>query len=215
MTTSTGADGRTGRGGTDDPGTGEEGTDGQRTGDGPGAPGSGRPTIWVADDEPDILDLYREILEGAGYDVECAGDGPTLLDRVGDDVPDLVLLDINMPGMNGWEVRRQLREDPRTEGVPVIAVTAVSDGASQASAVRTFEFADFVTKPFHVQPFLDTVEAVLGRTRKARDGGSGGRPAPGDADEAAGGDAGEAGGDDAEGPSGPGRTAAPPEEETG
>lgn len=131
------------------------------TGPGEGNGDAGRSTIWVVDDEPDILELYREILEDAGYRVETVPDGETLIDRVFDRVPDLVLLDINMPGMSGWEARRRLREDPRTGEVPVIAVTAVTDSTSQASAVRTFEFADFITKPFRIGPFLETIEQTL------------------------------------------------------
>lgn len=117
--------------------------------------------VFVVDDEEDILEILGEALEAEGHEVETFESGDRLLDRMGEVRPDLVLLDITMPGLSGWDVRRELRKDPETSEVPVVAVTArVGDGV-EGSARDALDFADYIRKPFRLPDLLDRVEAVL------------------------------------------------------
>lgn len=118
--------------------------------------------VYVADDEPELASLLAEMLEDAGYAVSASNDGPTLLGKVKDKRPDLILLDINMPGMTGWEVKQRLQEDPAASHIPVIAVTAQGGTSIQTSAMRTLAFTDFVRKPFRMADLLGAVERALG-----------------------------------------------------
>lgn len=118
--------------------------------------------VYVADDEEDILEILTEALEAEGHAVEAFPDGPGLLERVDERVPDLVLLDINMPDLSGWEVRRELRKEPEFAEVPVVAVTARGGTGVEGSARDALEFADYIRKPFRLPDLLERVEAVLG-----------------------------------------------------
>lgn len=117
--------------------------------------------IYLADDEADILDIVGSAIESEGHTVETFEEGTSLLDRVQEQPPDLVLLDINMPGPSGWEVRRELRKDPGSADVPVVAVTARGGDGVKGSAEDALGFADFIRKPFRLADLLDRVEAVL------------------------------------------------------
>lgn len=120
-----------------------------------------RPLVYVADDEPELASLLREMLEDAGYDVRASPDGPALLRNVQAARPDLILLDINMPGMTGWEVRQRLHDDAAASDVPVIAVTAQGGQSIETSALRTLGFQGFVRKPFRMAELLGAVERAL------------------------------------------------------
>lgn len=115
--------------------------------------------VYVADDEPELASLLAETLLDAGYEVVTAQDGKGLLEKVDQKAPDLILLDINMPGLSGWEVRRKLLE----KGVkaPVIAVTAQGGQSTETSALSTLQFAGFVRKPFKLVEVIDAVEGAL------------------------------------------------------
>lgn len=117
--------------------------------------------VYVADDEPDLADMLREMLTDAGYEVDASPDGPTLLQRAGEKRPDLILLDINMPGMTGWDVKKRLEESPALAGVPVIAVTAQGGPSIETSAMLTLRFAEFVRKPFRLAELLEKVDRAL------------------------------------------------------
>lgn len=117
--------------------------------------------VYVADDEPDLADLLQEMLSDAGYEVDASPDGPTLLQRAGERRPDLILLDINMPGMTGWDVKKRLEENPALANVPVIAVTAQGGASIETSAMKTLRFAEFVRKPFRLAELLEKVDRAL------------------------------------------------------
>lgn len=117
--------------------------------------------VYIADDEPDIAGLIQEVLTDAGYEVVASSDGQSLLDKLDDRVPDLILLDINMPGLSGWDVRRRLHDDARTTQVPVIAVTAQGGQTIETSALQTLKFADFLRKPFKLDDLLARVDGAL------------------------------------------------------
>lgn len=121
--------------------------------------------VYVADDEPELALMLKEMLEDAGHACVTASDGAALLERVAEARPDLVLLDINMPGMSGWDVKRELDARPDSHGVPVIAVTAQGGASIETSALRTLHFTDFVRKPFRMADLLKTVDAALAHSQ--------------------------------------------------
>jgi two-component system cell cycle response regulator len=126
-------------------------------------------TVFVADDNPSILLGLDRALKARGYDVQTAGTGGAVL-RMLDQyhrVPDLVLLDVMMPEVNGIDVLRALRRDQRWTDVPVVLITATNDGALPVSALRDGA-VDFLTKPFRLDELLARVDAHVTRNRELR-----------------------------------------------
>ncbi len=121
------------------------------------------PTILVVDDDPDILQLVRTLLERAGHSVIAARDGQEAIRRLFERRPDLVVLDIGMPGMDGWQVLERTRE---VSDVPVLMLTAESDELDKVRGLRGGA-DDFVTKPFGRQELLARVEVLLRRRTAA------------------------------------------------
>ncbi len=121
-----------------------------------------RPLVLVADDDPDILALVRFRLERDGYEVLSAPDGEAALDLALARTPDLALLDVMMPRLDGYEVTRRLREHGPTTTIPIILLTA---RVQEPDVERGFEAGadDYVTKPFSPQALGERVQAALGR----------------------------------------------------
>ena len=119
-------------------------------------------TLLVADDDDDILQLVSFRLERAGYKVVTAADGQQALAAARQHQPDLAVLDVMMPGLNGYEVTRQLRADPATAAIPVILLTA---RVQEADVSRGFEAGadDYLRKPFSPQELRSRVQALLSR----------------------------------------------------
>lgn len=115
--------------------------------------------ILLIDDDPTLLDLLSQYLEEAGYEVFTAGNGTVGMKLAYNEQPDLVLLDVMMPGMDGWEICARLREMTQ---VPIVMVTAKS---SEADKLRGFRLGvdDYVTKPFSFAELVARVQAVLAR----------------------------------------------------
>ena len=120
-----------------------------------------RPLVLVADDDPDILALVRFRLERDGYEVLSAPDGETALDLAIARTPDLAVLDVMMPRLDGYEVTRKLREHGPTTTIPIILLTA---RVQEPDLERGFEAGadDYVTKPFSPQALGERVQAALG-----------------------------------------------------
>ena len=120
-------------------------------------------TILVIDDEKDLIELVRYNLEKEGFDVIAATDGQSGLEVVKKHRPDLVVLDLMMPGLDGLQVCQQLRSDPRSGRVPVIMLTAK---ATEADRVVGLEMGadDYIVKPFSPREVVARVKAVLRRT---------------------------------------------------
>jgi DNA-binding response OmpR family regulator len=116
--------------------------------------------ILVVDDDPTVSDVLRRYLERAGYAVEHAADGPAALASFADTRPDLVLLDLMLPGIDGLEVCRRLRAD--AAAVPVIMLTALGDEADRITGLR-LGADDYVTKPFSPRELVLRVQSVLRR----------------------------------------------------
>ena len=117
-------------------------------------------TVLIADDEPNVVELVRVTLEDERLRVVAAFDGLSALDTAHDVVPDMVLLDVNMPGLNGFEVCRRLRRDTRFQSTPIIMLTAAAQQEDVAAGLAAG--ADhYLTKPFSPVRLLSLVERVL------------------------------------------------------
>lgn len=116
--------------------------------------------ILVIDDEPDIFVIVQTNLEGAGYAVVGARDGVDGLRKTRTENPDLVILDVLMPEMDGWEVLRRIEADPQTAGLPVIMLTCKSE---DADILRGLEegAVEYVTKPFYPENLVASVKILL------------------------------------------------------
>jgi DNA-binding response OmpR family regulator len=119
-----------------------------------------RRRILVVDDDPDIFEIVQVNLEGAGFDVIGASNGVEALRRIRRDNADLVVLDVLMPEMDGWEVLREVEADPRTAGVPVIMLTCKSE---DSDILRGLEegAVEYVTKPFYPENLIASVKILL------------------------------------------------------
>jgi signal transduction histidine kinase len=117
-------------------------------------------TILVVDDKPENLQLLSQILRGSGYRVQVAGDGRTALHAVQNDPPDLILLDIMMPEMDGYELCRQFKALPQTRNVPIIFISALSSPFDKAHAFAAGGI-DYITRPFQAEEVLTHVQTHL------------------------------------------------------
>lgn len=114
------------------------------------------------EDEQEMIDLVRLILQRKGYEVTGASGGRAGLDLVRRMIPDLVLLDLMMPDLDGWEVYQQLKVDEETRHIPVIVVTAKAQSIDKVLGLHIAKVDDYISKPFSPQELLDSVERVLG-----------------------------------------------------
>jgi two-component system alkaline phosphatase synthesis response regulator PhoP len=118
--------------------------------------------VLVIDDEAPIRLLCRVNLEAEGMDVLEAADGPTGLEQARDKSPDVILLDVMMPGLDGWRVAEELLQDERTSGIPIIFLTARAEFRDRARGLDIGGI-DYVTKPFNPLELAPLVEDMLQR----------------------------------------------------
>ncbi len=121
--------------------------------------------ILAVDDEASIRKLVSVTLQNRGYEVDTAEDGQDALDKIALSKPDLVILDVMMPRMNGWEARKRLREDPKTKDLPILILSAVGEFEAQLQGMESAG-DDYITKPFSPQELGDIVEAMLDPSKK-------------------------------------------------
>ncbi len=123
---------------------------------------SENPTILVADDEADILALIAFRLEQSGYTVVTASDGEQAVAKALEVIPDLAILDVMMPKLDGYNVTKRLREHAATSRIPIILLTA---RVQEADVERGFEVGadDYIKKPFSPRELQARVESMLGR----------------------------------------------------
>lgn len=119
-----------------------------------------RPRVLVVDDEEDVLDVLRLVLSKSGYDVLTASSGMDGLMRAQSDHPDVILLDIMMHQMDGWEVLKLLKLDEQTHPIPVVILSARVEPKDKIRGLQEGAI-DYVTKPFAVREILEKVEAIL------------------------------------------------------
>lgn len=118
-------------------------------------------TILCIEDEREMIDLFKIILGRRGYRVSGALGGEEGLQRAEEIGPDLILLDLMMPGMDGWEVLQRMRANKKLKKIPVIIVTAKSQEIDRVLALHVAQVNDYVTKPFGPQDLIDSVNRVL------------------------------------------------------
>jgi DNA-binding response OmpR family regulator len=125
---------------------------------------SARPTkkILCIEDEPEMIDLIRLILSRRGFEISGANGGKEGLEMVRREHPDLVLLDLMMPQIDGWEVYQQMKSDPALKTIPVIVVTAKAQSIDKVLGLQIAKVDDYITKPFSPQDLLASVDKVLG-----------------------------------------------------
>ena len=118
--------------------------------------------ILIVDDEEDIVELLAYNLEREGYQIAKAYDGHQALKYIRENQPDLVILDLMLPGVNGFEICRLIRKKPETEGMPIIMLTAKTDSVDKIMGLE-IGADDYMTKPFNVRELLARVRSVLRR----------------------------------------------------
>ena len=117
--------------------------------------------IMVVDDEPDILFTVGQMLEISGYEVIKVSDGKECLDKLEETSPDLVLLDIMMPEISGWDVAAKIKENPKWNGIPIVFLTAKGDTMSVGMGGLASE--DYIVKPFDIKDLKDRIEKILNK----------------------------------------------------
>ena len=118
--------------------------------------------VVVIEDEPAMIQLVTLILENRGFQVLGASGGPEGLELIQAESPDLVLLDLMMPGMNGWDVYQQMKADDAMKGIPVIVVTAKAQNIDKVLGLHIAKVQDYITKPFSPGDLLSSIDKVLG-----------------------------------------------------
>ena len=120
--------------------------------------------VVYIEDDLEMIDLVTLILTRRGFQVIGAHGGRNGLDVVFQDVPDLVLLDLMMPGMDGWEVYQQIKANEKTKHIPVIIITAKAQDIDRVLGLHIAKVDDYICKPFRPQELLDSVERILNKT---------------------------------------------------
>ena len=130
-------------------------------------PNAEKPRVMVVDDYPDAREMYSEYLEYCGFEVVQAANGMEALQRAIETQPDIILMDLSLPVMDGWEATRRLKADKRTVNIPVVALTGhalagISEGAKKAGCDA------FVTKPCLPEDLVKEIRRVLDESRSPK-----------------------------------------------
>jgi DNA-binding response OmpR family regulator len=120
------------------------------------------PCILIVDDEDDVLDLLTVVFQTEGFRTLGASDGPNALALAYDEVPDVILLDVMMPEMDGWQVLRALKVEERTAGIPVAMLSARTEGRDKIIGLQEGAVS-YVEKPFSPAEVVAEVRSILGR----------------------------------------------------
>jgi len=117
--------------------------------------------IVCIEDEPEMIELIQLILNRRGFEVHGASGGKEGLKMARETLPDLVLLDLMMPDMDGWEVYQQMKAEESTRNIPVIVVTAKAQNIDKVLGLHIAKVDDYIAKPFGPQELIDSVEKIL------------------------------------------------------
>jgi len=119
--------------------------------------------IVYIEDDPEMIDLVELILNRHGFSVKGAHGGRQGIDVVRQMNPDLVLLDLMMPDLDGWDVYQQLKADDATKAIPVIVITAKAQSIDKVLGLHIAKVDDYISKPFRPQELLDSVDRILNK----------------------------------------------------
>lgn len=122
---------------------------------------STKKTILCIDDDQEMLELFRLILSRRGFDVIGARGGKQALELLKSKYPDVILLDLMMPEMDGWEVFQRIKTNPTIQHIPVIFVTAKAESVDKVMGLHIANAADYIPKPFSPQELYERIEKVL------------------------------------------------------
>jgi DNA-binding response OmpR family regulator len=117
------------------------------------------------EDESEMVELVQIILGREGYQVEGVREGQAGLKAVKEKMPDIILLDLMMPDMDGWEIFRQIKNEERTRHIPVIVITAKAQTVDKVLGLEIAKVDDYISKPFRPQELLERVDKVLYKSK--------------------------------------------------
>ena len=123
--------------------------------------------ILCIEDDPEMIDLIRLILVRRGFEVLGASGGNAGIKAVREQLPDLELLDLMMPDMDGWEVYQQMKANESTRNIPVVVVTAKAQNIDKVLGLHIAKVDDYISKPFSPQELLNSVEKIIGQNKMA------------------------------------------------
>ncbi|MCK6626338.1 MAG: response regulator [Anaerolineae bacterium] len=121
--------------------------------------------ILCIEDEPEMIELMRLVLEREGFEVTGAVGGEQGLTAMRQTKPDLILLDLMMPGIDGWEVYRQMRADKELMDIPVVIVTAKAQSIDKVLGLQVAKVADYITKPFGPKDLINSIAKVFAKQK--------------------------------------------------
>ena len=121
--------------------------------------------ILCIEDEQEMIDLIHLILSRRGFEVTGANGGKQGLEFIKTQKPDLVLLDLMMPDMDGWEVYQQMKANEETRDIPVIVVTAKAQSIDKVLGLHIAKVDDYIAKPFSPQDLMNSVDSVLSKKK--------------------------------------------------
>ena len=124
-------------------------------------------TVVCVEDEPEMIDLIRLILGRKGFEVVGAHGGLVAFDVIKEHQPDLILLDLMMPDLDGWEVYQQVKADLELCKIPVVVVTAKAQSIDKVLGLHIAKVDDYISKPFSPQELIHSVEQVLAREQES------------------------------------------------
>lgn len=129
------------------------------------------PYILIVDDDPDILEGILTILEGQSFRLATARDGKKCLQMIDEEIPDLLILDLLMPRMDGWGVIRELRSEPRFNSIPIMVLTTVIEDASrrryELETGMAMDVQDYIEKPAKPLDLIKRIERLLEKETRA------------------------------------------------
>jgi len=126
------------------------------------------PLILLVDDEDEILEMYAAKLREADFETIMAHDGYEAIGAAKEDQPDLILLDIMMPGLSGMETLLKLKEDPATTDIPVAFLSSLPETADEVATAKTGGAADFISKDIELDAFVQRIETILNAAAAAK-----------------------------------------------
>jgi two-component system response regulator VicR len=127
------------------------------------------PKILIVDDDREMVELIQLFLANAGYETLTALSGEEALELAFSQGPDLILLDIMMPKIDGWEVFRRIRNDPHTREIPVAFITARTQNIDKMIGLSVMKADGYITKPFSKRELLDEVQKMLGSSPEGQE----------------------------------------------